>query len=494
MAIDNQSLGMQLGLPVYGLAGGGPLAFDTKSDFWKQQISPWDDYYSKVGAQSVLPEGLAGAVGRKVSANPPVAPGDVNSPAAQFAKASFDYNKTLNEEGTLGGSVMGRMGVNGSLGPANALNDQFLKLYANTLSPELQKVFNSPVASMEWGKKSGLSKSDLIGYTNNLINELSALSNNGYNIKTKSGDTMEQIKRLAPDLARYGVSSLNDLVAYKVKSPYTGKNVDIFYNTKTGTVIPTKFGSSMKGEGGSNYQLYNYNGKAIPLANWKDTSEAADYAPLVMMASVVGGLFLGPVAASIGQGIVGAGASTGATALATGAAHAALSGTLSGTLAAASGGDFGKGFLTGAVGSGIGSAVGYLNPGSYLGGGNVTIGNAINKAISGGLSSAAGAAISGGDAGMGALRGFVSGGVAGLTAPLVGGLSGSLGSLAGGLIGTGGAAGQAAAPKTTAPTQTATAAPDTTGYGSGQIQDNGLGYGAAGQLVPRRGLGFSKRA
>lgn len=436
MALNNQTLGMQLGQRTSW--GQGVNDFDTKSDLWKQQIDPWVNYYQ----QSSTPTEAVGLFNRIANNAVPTMPGDANSLAAQFGKAyAASQAPEVDESRTLISALGGKL-------PAQTLNDQYLKWYNSTLPPELQGVLNSPVASKTWGKDQGLSHADLVGYTDKLKNELSGLVGSGYNVKTASGSTQEQIGRLAPDLARYGVSSLSDLAASRVRSPYTGKDIDVFYNTRTGTIVPTNFGSSMKGEGGSNYKLYNYNGKVLPIANWKDTSEAADLAPLAMMVAMFAPAALGALGAT-GAAASGLASSTGiSTGLATGLTNAGVSGLTQGALTAAMGGNFGQGFLGGALGSGIASGVGSLGIGSNVANSLTPMGNtanqaALNAALSQGVDSALAkgltggltAGIMGGNAGRGTLAGLLSGGVSGaasgyLSNNLGSGLAGGVGSLA----------------------------------------------------------------
>ena len=366
--------------------------------------------------------------------------------------------------------------------------------YIGSLSAEQRRISELPVANKGVGG----------GNVGALSAEMDQYAKAGINFGTASGNSAKQIARMAPDLARYGVASLNDLEAVQMPSP-TGKGtVDVFHDRRTGRIIPTEFGSSMKGEGGSTYRLRNFNGRVVPVAVWKDTSEAKSFAPLAMAASLGAGLLLGPAAAAIGNSLSsGLGLAAGSTAasVASAAGSAVASGVVQGGISALSGGDFGKGFLTGAVGSGIGSAVGGINPGSYATS-NATLGNAINKALSGGLGGAAGAAISGRDAAGGALQGFIQGGVSALAGPLVGQQAATaLGSLASrlgaGLLGSGGSqpasAGGGGAPQQ--PTA-AVAQPAATGFGTGAslTPGQGHGYGVANQLAPRSGVGMIARA
>lgn len=356
--------------------------------------------------------------------------------------------------------------------------------YTAGWDPNLQFLAKAPVATKKTGG----------GNVDNLINELTALVPKGYKIDTKSGNTAKQIQRLAPDLARFGVQSLSDLKAYQVPAPNGKGTKSVFYNQRTGTVLPENFGSSMKGKGGSNYSLVAVGDRVLPVASWRDTSEAADLAPALMVLTAGAGLALAPAAAAIGSSIANA---TGMSAAAGQAlATAGASGLLQGTTSALAGGDFGKGFLTGAVGSGIGSAVGAYNPGGMITS-NAAIGSTINKALASGLSGAAGAAINKGDVAGGAVRGFVQGAVSGLAGSYVGNqVGGAIGNLVAKALGTTSGGGQAPAPA--GGTQQATAAPapvastESTGFGTGSSllssSNPAMGYGTPNQLRAQRGI------
>lgn len=353
-----------------------------------------------------------------------------------------------------------------------------LEAYKASLDPSLQFLASAEVANKGYGARGGG------GDAGTIASELTKYADAGVNFSNKSGDSAEQIQRMSADLARYGVNSLSEIKAYQLPAPSGKGTVDVFYNTRTGVIIPTEFGSSMKGEGGSKYSLRNINGYVVPAPSWMDTSEAADFAPLVMAVGIGASLFLGPAASAIGEAIVGTGASATTTAFATSAAQAGLSGLVSGTTSALSGGDFGEGFVTGAVGSAIGSVVGFADPGSLVTA-DATIGKAINKALGGSLSGAAGAALSSGDVGDSALKGFVSGAVSGLTSPLLGSASGVAGSLASGLLSTGeetSSGGATSSGTTSAQTGTAGTAATTA------AETKGGGYGNPSQFIPTRGI------
>lgn len=319
-----------------------------------------------------------------------------------------------------------------------ALGYQYFK---DTLPDDLKFLADATVASKKYGAQNKL------GNANNLIAEMNSLVPYGYNVGTKAGQNAKMFSLIAPDLARYGVNSLNDLTSYSVTNPYTGKKQDIFYNKATKTILPNEFGSSMKGEGGTWFQLANVGGKVIPITKWSDTSNAADYEGLAMVAGLIAGPALGGLASSLGGSLA---ATTGmSTGLATGLTQAGLSGLTQGALSAAMGGDFGQGFLGGAIGSGIGSGIGSLGIGNTVANNLAPLGNtatdaawntAISKAVDGalskGLSGALVAGLNGGDATKAGLAGLINGGVSGFTSGLGAnslgqGVSGLLGNQAG---------------------------------------------------------------
>lgn len=299
-------------------------------------------------------------------------------------------------------------------------NDERLKVWIGQQSPELRAILNAPVANKSYAQKVGV---DPNAASQSILNQLGMLQQAGLNYGNKAGSAENQMKYLAGDLARYGVSDLNNLKAYQVQSPTTGKMTDIFYDSKTGAIVPTDFGSDMSGEGGNWYKLKNVNGRAIPVNSWADTSEAGDYigALSVLAMPVTAGLtsYLAPmVSTATGLGTAGATALTGA----------GVSGLTQGALTAAGGGDFGKGFLGGALGSGIGSAVGALNPAGMLGvdaATSPTLSSAINKGIAGGLQGATNAAINKQDIGDAFGRGALGGAISGALAPNISDLFGN---------------------------------------------------------------------
>ncbi len=463
MSANYSSLGQILGGPAYAFgAGQGPNKKFLQSDFYKNQVTPWSNFFDQnsgyldyqkqrqdIAAQNPKAtqkqlDALFGIGANKYANYQPnqqmldyQSGKYANDPIVAYAKALYDQKKMpQGDEGIAAVASNMKSGQN--------INDLMMKAYISSLDPQMQQILNQQVAGKGYGKKLGY---DNRANTQALINELNALSGQGYNIKNASGNTAKQIQRLAPDLARYGVKSLNDLSSVKMMNPYTGKEESIFYNKATGTLLPTTFGSSMKGEGGSYFNLHDYNGRVIPLSKWKDTSEAADFAPLAMMAGLAAPFALGPLGASLGGSLAGAtGMSTG---LATGIANAGLSGLTQGALSSAMGGNFGQGFLGGALGSGITSGIGSLGIGNNIANSLAPLGNtageaSLNAALSGGIDSALAkgltgglsAGLFGGDVGKGvlsgALSGALSGGIGGyLQNDLGSPVSGVLGSLAG---------------------------------------------------------------
>ncbi len=413
-----------------------------------------------------------------------------NDPFAKLAYQQVQYDRA--QAGASNGEGGGITALAARNQSGVDFDQAYLKAFGTTLSPELQKIWNAPVANKDYGKKVGR------GDAGALTAELTRLMEAGYSLKTASGSTANQIKRMAPDLARYGINSLNEIAATKVTNPYTGKQSDIFYSTVTGAIIPTSFGSSMKGEGGSDYKLINVNGRGVPMAQWRDTSEAADFAPLVMMAGLAAAPLLAPLSGAIG-GALGGGA------FGSIAGGAITGGLTQGTLAALSGGDFGKGFLTGAVGGAIGGGISSLSPGTSIANSfaplgntaaeatlNAAISSGIDKALAGGLGALVGSAINGGNLGSAGLSGAVAGAVSGLSGAYLGGtVGGALGSVAGsttsGLLNSGGQGGgrQPVA---------AAAGTGATGYGSSTGLLASGGYGNPWQLTPKPGVGNAARA
>lgn len=165
---------------------------------------------------------------------------------------------------------------------------------ASLNNPELQKILTSQVANKSYGTRTGS------GNTSRLEQEFSALMRSN-----KSGSGLEHAQRAAADLSRYGVNSLSDLQAVQVPmGKYKGKDQlqTIYYNKTNGTLVPTDFGSSMKGEGGSYYTLMTTpQGQVVPKGTWTDTSDKNDLMTVAAM-----------FAAPLGAAALGLGGSAGA--------------------------------------------------------------------------------------------------------------------------------------------------------------------------------------
>jgi hypothetical protein len=237
-----------------------------------------------------------------------------------------------------------------------------------------------------------------------LMQEMAKLGISG----NTAGSAQELINRMAPDLARYGVQSLSDLRPQTITGP-SGKPTQVFINQRTGQLVPVDFGSSMKGEGGSYYNLATGpNGQVTVQPHWENTSDRDAIAGGLSILGFAAGL--SPLGSMLGS----------ATGLGTTAGNALVSAGSSALQGGVSGGW--KGALTGALASGAGSAIGALNPAQYVTD-NATLQSALNK----GLSGATGASLKGGDPLSGALSGALSGGL--------GQQYGALGGMAGGMLG-----------------------------------------------------------
>lgn len=95
------------------------------------------------------------------------------------------------------------------------------------------------------------------------------------------------------DLARYGVSDLAQLGAYKTPTGDT-----VFFNKSDGSIIPQRFGTDMSGKGGANFELQvTEGGQVVPAPQWRDTSDNENIA-----------LALGTIAAAFAPAVYGAAA------------------------------------------------------------------------------------------------------------------------------------------------------------------------------------------
>ena len=125
------------------------------------------------------------------------------------------------------------------------------------------------------------------------------------------------------DLARYGVSDLAQLGAYKTPTGDT-----VFFNKADGSIIPQRFGTDMSGKGGANFELQvTEGGQVVPSPQWRDTSDNANIAlALGTMAAAFAPAVYGYAAGAAGA--AGAGATT--SAVAGGAAAGGLVGASQG--------------------------------------------------------------------------------------------------------------------------------------------------------------------
>lgn len=277
------------------------------------------------------------------------------------------------------------------------------KTLEGAMPPKTGSIYEDFKGPLEFLRSAGVAqKSTGGGDVENLTRELTELSNRGVQFGNKAMKNAGQINKMAPDLARWGVKSLNDLQAFDIPGRGT-----IYYNKGNNTVLPADFGSSMHGEGGTYFSLKNINGHVLPTTEWTDTSDRQ---------AIMGGLSV--LGAAAGLGGLGA-AIGGATGLGTAGGNALVGAGMGGLQSAAGGGNFLKGALMG----GLGGAVSALNPAGALGVTNPTLQAGLNSALSGGLRSA----IGGGDV----LQGAVSGGLSGLG----GQMFGPLGGYAGGMLG-----------------------------------------------------------
>lgn len=386
MAVDNQNLQMQLGV-------GGQFGANQYADKWLGE-SGYDgvEYAPQQNRRTIFPISSEG-----INPEPSFAPQQRAFGGLNLASRQQQSSGPVDDQGR----PQGRLSQSIFYGADNAPAWQ---RYQQSVDPSLQFLFDSKVANKAAGA----------GNVDALSGELTRLWQNGLKFGNKSGHSEEQIARMAPDLARYDVQSLSEIKPYSMPDP-TGRNetVDVFYNTRTGQVIPTKFGSSMKGEGGSGYRLVNVNGQAVPVPVWKDTSDKQDILNVISTLGFVLGPALAPaMAASTAGAAQSLAASTGMSqAAAQAAVNAGLQGTVQGGLTSLAGGDFSKGFLSGAAGSGVGSLAKWANVGGQLAS-NPTVANAINSAVTGGAKAGVNAAINGGDPGSAITGGALSSGLA----------------------------------------------------------------------------------
>src|SRR5574337_151192 len=239
------------------------------------------------------------------------------------------------------------------------------KTLEGAMPPKTGSIYEDFKGPLEFLRSAGVAqKSTGGGDVENLTRELTELSNRGVQFGNKAMKNAGQINKMAPDLARWGVKSLNDLQAFDIPGRGT-----IYYNKGNNTVLPADFGSSMHGEGGTYFSLKNINGHVLPTTEWTDTSDRQ---------AIMGGLSV--LGAAAGLGGLGA-AIGGATGLGTAGGNALVGAGMGGLQSAAGGGNFLKGALMG----GLGGAVSALNPAGALGVTNPTLQAGLNSALSGGL-------------------------------------------------------------------------------------------------------------
>lgn len=165
----------------------------------------------------------------------------------------------------------------------------------------------------------------------------------GFDLSNKAMTHEEHLDRLAKDLARYDVRSFGELASEKIQ---VNKNttLDVFYNSRTGEIIPTNFGSDTGGHGRSIYVLRNYDGTIVPDAAWKSTSDREAIQKTLALAAIIGGAaYIGAGTAASGASSSTAGAAVGGTATAgvttaeVGGAGASIFETLGGYASTAAG-------------------------------------------------------------------------------------------------------------------------------------------------------------
>ena len=298
----------------------------------------------------------------------------------------------LNPESTwAGNSVMPGIGGRGLQGRAN-------EYYKQSLPEELRYLADLKIADKSHG---GGDVSALSGQVGDWVNR-------GLNLGNKAGSTEEQIARLAPDLARYGVNSLDDIQAIQVPSLSGQGNQTVFLNKNTNEIIPTRFGSDMGGKGGSEYYLANVGGHAVPVSKWRDTSDRQEILGALSVLSMAAGPLLAPYAASAATSLS---AATGMSQAAANAlVQAGMQGLKGGVMAGVGGGNILQGLASGALNSGLGSTIGLTNPGSMVSD-NSVISNAINSGLKGAGSGGLNSLIYGGDFGSGLTSGFTNSGL-----------------------------------------------------------------------------------
>lgn len=175
--------------------------------------------------------------------------------------------------------------------------------FAQKSSPEVAELLLHPMAQKIEGR----------GDAANLAREITLA---GFDLSNKAMSHDEHLGRLADDLARYDVRSFGELASSKIR---VNKNteLDVFYNSRTGEIIPTNFGSDTGGHGRTIYNLRNYDGTIVPDAAWKSTSDREAIQKTLALAAIIGGAaYVGAGTAASGAGSSTAGAAVGGTATA----------------------------------------------------------------------------------------------------------------------------------------------------------------------------------
>ena len=260
---------------------------------------------------------------------------------------------------------------------------------------------------------------------NELYKQLQEYAGLGVNYANKGLNAEQNMETIADRLYRYGIDSMQDV---GVALDENGKQV--VYNRNTGQRLPDRIGYTTYGHGMQDYYIKpTPEGLPVPVAGWRDTSDAGKVAQALSIAALVAAPWAVPyLGAATGLGAVGAGALYGAG---TGAITAGIGGgdplkaALVGGVTGAIGGSIGSGMKI----PGTNTVLPQTNLGaSLLGSGSSQLAqNAVNALIRGGLSGAIGSAAYGGDA--------LKGGALGALSSLGGAMGGAAGGTGGGILG-----------------------------------------------------------
>lgn len=231
------------------------------------------------------------------------------------------------------------------------------------------------------------------------------------------------------DLARYDVSSLDQIGVHKLPSGET-----VYFNKETGQLIPEMFGSDMSGEGGRWFSLQTLDdGRVVPVPKWRSTDQNTEIAMGLTFVAAAYGAYAAYGSQAAGAAATTAPAATAAPATTQSIGSVMLNGGVQGAtsnaiMTVAQGGDLGdavhaagRGFVTGSLSAGAGQAVSGLDTGSRIG--NLMIQNGTRSAVSG----MTGTALQGGNAsdilqagGRGFTTGALSSGAGALATDLTG--------------------------------------------------------------------------